>query len=255
MELKQLLYTINKVAANNNISKPYLVGGMVRDIALKRFKEVKDVDITCGNNQSDELGQLVLKEIPKATYTKFSDGHGCLHFEDFSVDFSNNFNINNIQNELLKVGISKPTSMEKELYSRDFTINTLLMPLDLSKIYDLTTKGMSDILSKTIDTCLDPSITFLSDPRRIVRVIYLGVKLHFEPSKRVLEWVNKNTYIVSKVDKKYMTDRINKSLETDPEYTFELLKKLNMVKYAPNSNLYNDYITSDPKVLYQSLNG
>jgi len=255
MKLKELLFLIDNTAKENKLSKPYLVGGIVRDVAMKRFKEVKDVDITCGDANSDKLGQAVLSKISTATYTKFSDGHGCLNLQDMNVDFSNNFNIININDELSKIGINKPNSMEKELYSRDFYINTLLMPLDLSKIYDLTSKGMSDILSKTIDTCLEPNITFLSDPRRVARVIYLGAKLEFTPSKRVIDWIRKNTFIVSKIDKKYVTDKITKAMKVNSKYAFELIDMLGMKQYIPNNEIYNDYVTSNPEILYRSLNG
>jgi len=253
MKLLNLLKIINETAKEINASKPYIVGGMVRDIVLKNYKNVKDVDITCGDETSDLLGQAVLKKLPEATYVKFSDGHGCLNVENFKIDFSNNFLVPNIEQHLNKIGIIKPTFMEKEIFSRDFTINTLLIPLDLTKIYDITKKGTKDIKNKIIDTCLEPEITLGSHPQRIIRIVYLGVKLDFQPSERVTNWVYNNSNIINNINKKYITNKINKSIKKNPQKTFELLQKLNLLKFIPMKENYIDNLINNPKALYKSL--
>ncbi len=254
MDLKELLRTIDATAKETKSSKPYLVGGMVRDIVLKRFNEVTDIDITCGDATSDRLGQAMVRKIQGAVYTKFSDGHGSLSFERFKVDFSNNFNTPAALPELKKIGITRPSSMELELYSRDFTINSMLMPLDLTKIYDLTGRGMKDIRAKVIDTCLTPQITFTADPRRIARIVYLGAKLGFYPSKRVIDWVVANPNAVTGIDKKYCSDKINKAIDKNAKLAFEIIDSLNMKQLVPNSKAYTDFLVEEPELLYRALN-
>jgi len=222
---------------------------------MKRFGNIKDIDITCGDATSDALGSALVGRIPGATYTKFSDGHGRLTVESFNVDFSNNFNIKGVDKELLQFGITRPKSIEKEAYSRDFTCNSMLMPLDLSRIYDITNRGLKDIQAKTIDTCLNPAITLGSDPRRIARVIYLGAKLGFKPSQRVEEWIKTNKKLLGYVEKQYMSEKINKAMQADPKLAFELINGLGLNEYVPNSAAYRDFVVNDPEALYRSLNG
>jgi poly(A) polymerase len=254
MELKELLNVVHTTAKEIKTSKPYIVGGMVRDIVLKNFDDVTDIDITCGDSTSDNLGQALVKKFPQATYTKFSDGHGCLSFDRFKLDFSNNFQISNILDELKKIGIVRPKQMELELYSRDFTINTLLMPLDLTKIYDMTGLGIKHIMSKTIDTCLEPKITFTADPRRIIRVVYLSAKLGFHPSQRVIDWIRINPNVFESIGKKYVIDRLSKSIEKSPKITADIIKTLNIENIIPKSRVYTDFIINKPELLYKSLN-
>ena len=192
MNLKALLNIIKNVAKENNISTPYIVGGLARDIFLHKLKEIKDVDLTCGNKDSVKLGQLVVKQLPKSSLTIFNDGHAKMDFDNFAIDFSNNFNIPNIEALLKMIDINNPTDMQKELYSRDFNVNTLLMPLDMSTILDITGKGINEINAKVIDTCLPPKITLGYDPKRIIRVVYLCCKLSFKPSSRVADWIKNN---------------------------------------------------------------
>lgn len=255
MKLQELFKLIDLTAKEIKASKPFLVGGFVRDVVIGNYKNIKDVDLTCGDSSSDKLGQAVLEKIPKAVYTKFSDGHGCLSFDDFKVDFSNNFNVDNIDVLLKQKGIVKPTNLEREVYSRDFTINTLLMPLDLSKIYDLTKRGVKDIKLKTIDTCLEPEITLSSDPRRIVRIVYLGAKLGFLPSKRIIDWTKANINYVKDIDSGYFDDKINKAMEKNSHITIEIINLLGLSSFVSTTNKYTEAIGNDPELLFKALNG
>jgi len=255
MKLRELFSVIDSTAKEIGASTPFLVGGMVRDIVMHKFENIKDIDITCGDASSDELGRALVKKIPQATYTNFSDGHGRLSTENFNIDFSNNFNVSNIDGILKGFGYLKAKPIEKEVYSRDFTCNSLLLPLTSSKVYDLTNRGIKDIKSKILDTCLAPEITLQSDPKRIVRVIYLCAKLDFKPSPRVVEWVKNNTKLMSSVEKKYADEKLNKAIELNPKVVFDLAEELNMNQFIPNSAAYRDFAVENPEILLRTLNG
>lgn len=237
MKLKDLLFLVQDVAKKNNISTPYVVGGLPRDVLLKKIDKIKDIDITCGDATSLVLGQKVVLELEGSTVTTFSDGHSQLSYKGFSVDFSNNFVLPNIQNEIIKFDINNPTPMQLEIYSRDFTINTLLMPLDFTTIIDTTGNGIKDLNKKIVDTCLDPDITLKNDPKRIIRVVYLCAKLGFVPSARVVLWVQKNSSLMLKCNVGYIKGKVDKSLKFDRKYTIDLLKKLNLIDYIPQKNM------------------
>ena len=235
MKLITLFDIIKNTAIENNLPIPYIVGGFVRDILLKKVKDVKDIDITCGNESSLILGQKLIKKLPGSTLITFDDGHSRLMFENLAIDFSNNFVVPNIKKILTKKNIDYKKPIYEEMYSRDFTINALLLPLDMSTILDITRKGIKDVNDKIIDTCLEPSITLYYDPKRILRVIYLCAKLGFKPSKRVSDWILKNGAMISKVNSKYIKGRINAAISYNKEYTIQLLKSLNLIKYIPET--------------------
>jgi len=253
MKLKNVFDIINITAKEIGSSKPYIVGGMVRDIMLGNVDKIKDVDLTCGDNTSHQLGQALVSKFDGAAYTTFNDGHGRLSFEKFDIDFSNNFNVPGIDSILIKQNI-KLTSIDKEMFSRDFTINALLMPLDLSRVYDLTKKGMTDLNKKLIDTCLDPDITLKSDPKRISRIVYLCAKLDFKPSERVIAWVKNNKEILNDVDKKYTSDKINKALSKNETVAIDIIAKLGINDYLPQTSDTRDALSENPELLLKVLN-
>jgi tRNA nucleotidyltransferase/poly(A) polymerase len=253
MKLKDVFDTINVTAKEVGSSTPYIVGGMVRDIMLGNIDKIKDVDLTCGDKTSNQLGQALVTKFDGAKYTTFNDGHGRLSFERFDIDFSNNFNVPNIESILAKQNI-KSTSIEKEMFSRDFTVNALLMPLDLSKVYDLTKKGINDLNNKKIDTCLDPNITLLNDPKRISRIVYLCAKLDFRPTERVVAWVRSNKDILKDVDKKYTSDKINKALSKNEKVAIEIITELGINDYLPQTSDTRDALSENPELLLKVLN-
>jgi tRNA nucleotidyltransferase/poly(A) polymerase len=169
----------------------------------------------------------------KVQYKKGFDGHSSIILGNLKLDFSSNFNTLHIDQYLRDKGIDKPTSMQKELYSRDFTINTLLMDLELKTIHDPTNQGIKDLKAKIIKTCLSPEIT-LKEYNRIIRVIYLATKLDFDISPEIIDFVRKNpTLIESTTTEKALSEKLSKSMSYNPDKTLKLLKEMNLSKYIP----------------------
>jgi len=235
--LRDVLNTVVSTAKSNKISKPYLVGGFPRDVYMKRINKISDVDITTGDDSVVELAELLLKTLKGSSLMKYSDGHAKLRYEKISIDFSSNFKIPGISEILKGAGIIDPKSMQEELYSRDFTVNTLLMPLDLSSIMDSTGLAFKDIENKILDTCLPPETTFSNDPRRIIRVVYLCAKLGFKPSQRVVEWVSENNTIMNDVPEGYIKEKTNKAFKADAGYAKKLIEILKLETVVPGTSL------------------
>lgn len=116
------------------------------------------------------------------------------------------------------------------------------MPLDLSTIIDTTNLAIKDLNNKILDTCLDPEITLKSDTRRIVRIIYLCIKLGFFPSQRVSSWVQNNAKLITDVDENYIKQKINKAFTLDPSKSYKLLNHLNLWAYTPHTRIITDYL-------------
>lgn len=246
MKLGDLLNLINKIATKRKISTPLLCGGVVRDKVLNRLGKIEDLDITTG----DDSVKVLSKEVSIALGKKYNiaskemeDGHSSIYLGDLKIDFSSNFNVPNIEEILKKMGIKSPTALQKELYSRDFTCNALLMTLDLKTIIDPTKKGIEDIKNRTIKTCLAPEVTLTSNKNRVVRAIYLAAKLDFDIDPKMVEWVKKHPETVKIASSKTLTEKLNKSLSFNPERTTFYLDQMNLWEHIPiTKELYSYYI-------------
>lgn len=218
-----------------NISKPYICGGAPRDKVLNKLTEISDLDITTGDKTVDYIAKELSVLMGKKFAFKFSkapDGHSTIQLGNLKIDFSSNFNTPNIDEHLKKIGITNPTEMQRELFSRDFTCNTLLMSLDLKNISDPTGLGFKDIDAKIIKTCLAPDIT-LREQNRIIRVIYLAAKLDFNVDPDIITWVKNNPGYVKLTSVKTLEEKLTKAMSYNPDKTVHLLEQMALWNYVP----------------------
>jgi tRNA nucleotidyltransferase/poly(A) polymerase len=234
MHLSELLYAIGKIAEDKGLSTPYIVGGLVRDRLLNKAAIINDVDITTGDAGIRSLAiEMASRLRDQASYIVFPDGHSSLQIDELKLDFSSNFKILGIVDMLKKGGISNPTEMQKELYSRDFTCNIALMTLDLKTIMDPSGLAVSDIKSKIIKTCLDPDITLGYDNKRIIRAVYLSAKLDFDIASEIINWVRKRPELVNNITAQYITKKVNKALGYNKDRTIEALSVMKLWPHIP----------------------
>lgn len=235
MNVKELLLLIDSIAQQSGTSKPWLVGGVPRDLYLKKNNSFNDLDITTGDQTISILSKevaIALKNL-KPIYRLMDDGHSRIILGPLKLDFSSNFVVPEIEKIYTKNFGRAPNSMEMELYSRDFTCNTLLMPLSFDKPIDLTKQAIPAIEAKIIKTCLNPDITLGLDPKRIVRAVYLSAKLGFELDIETSTWIKNNINILSQVKPQYITKKIAKALSYNKNITVELLDFLQLWPYLP----------------------
>lgn len=237
MHIKDILQIISKISEQNN-SFAYVCGGVARDKYLNTLKNINDIDVTCGSKSQlifDKTAKL-LDEKFNIKYKKAKDNHGMIFFKNIKVDFSSNFNVTNISSILESIFI-KPTELNKEVYSRDFTCNSLLLSMDLKDIKDPTNRGFADIDKKIIRTILHPSVTMPSSPDpskmgiRAVRAIYLAAKLDFSIDPIIIDWIKSNKDLLLKVDSKQITSKLNKAMDYDPDKTVYYINKSELYGY------------------------
>lgn len=75
--------------------------------------------------------------------------------------------------------IETDVSAEDDALRRDFTMNAMFFNLHTSEIEDLTGHGREDLKRGVLRTPLDPIVTFLQDPLRILRAIRFAAKFGF----------------------------------------------------------------------------
>jgi tRNA nucleotidyltransferase/poly(A) polymerase len=231
MKLRELLQEIQKVQQQIGASTPYICGGTPRDKFMERLERVADIDITTGDNTVDYLSQeltIALRKKYDVTRKTMEDGHSTIFFGNIKIDFSSNFIVDNIDHYLNRMGIDKPTNLQREMFSRDFTCNALLLTMDLKHLLDPTGQGFQDIRDKMIKTCLIPEITLTSNRNRVVRAIYLSCKLGFEVDPAIIEFVRKNPQVIELSTDKSMKEKLDSAFTKDAKRAARLITEMGL---------------------------
>jgi len=243
MDIKKLLTTIDDIAKRNNISKPFIVGGVPRDRILgKRGTSINDIDITTGDNNAAKLGELLNKAFTDSKYRTYDDGHSSINTRGIRIDFSSNFILPNIDAEMRKVGVTDADTMKRELYSRDFTMNTLLEDLNLDNIYDLTGEAVNDINAGLIKCPIDPDITIGVDPRRILRAIKFSLKFGFKIDDKLKNVMLKRRKSIQTLSERFVQDRMNEIVRVDADKGIDMLIEYKLLPLVQLSKTISDML-------------
>lgn len=247
MRLSKFLKIVESIAQSQGISTPFVCGGLPRDKVLNIANQLNDIDITTGDAGARSLAKEIAFRMPSvAQYIELPGKHTRVYLGSLKLDFSTNFRIKNIDAYLEKIGV-EPTDLMQELYSRDFTCNSLLMEMDLKTIHDPTTRGVPDIQKKIIDTNLDPKITIGVDPKRAIRAVYLSSKLSFKLSERLEQYLLSNKEIFAQIDAEYLTKKIIKSLSYNKELTVNFINIYDLWKFLLPSPEINQILIENHK--------
>ena len=245
MKIDELLVDIEQVAKENNLSTPFIAGGIPRDRILGEIgtkSEINDLDITTGDDNSHKLAYALSKKYTNSSYREYDDGHTSLDIQGLHIDFSSNFIAPGVENELKRLGIKDITSMKLEIFSRDFTINCLLETLDFTAIYDLTGEGMNDIRAGLIKCPIDPNITIGVDPRRILRAIKFSIKYGFNIEEKLKIAMLEHRKKIKTLPVKFVQDKISEIVSLDADKGIELLIKFKLLPLVPLTKTVSDIL-------------
>lgn len=242
---------MKKVQENIGASAPYICGGTPRDKYMGKLENLADLDITTGDKTVDYLSQEFYLELRKkynVTRKTMEDGHSSIFLGSLKVDFSSNFTVQNIDYYLNQKGITTPSNLQREMFSRDFTCNSLLLDMDLKRISDPTGQGFVDIKAKRIKTNLPAAITLTSNKNRVVRAIYLATKLDFDLDNAIIDYVRKNPQTVKISTEKVMNEKLNEAFTRDPDKASHLITQMHLWDYIPiTEKAYPYYIKNNQR--------
>lgn len=250
MALRDTLKLIDELAETYMIDKPYIIGGLPRDIYMKNKIKTTDIDITTNSTEVLRLGILLADKL-NVTFELADDGHVTVFSDEHDFDFSSHF----ISDEVVKFLDGDKKGLE-EAYSRDFTINILHQDLTTMKILDPTGMGLDDINNKLIRTPVPAEITLTDDPRRIYRAINLAARYSFKIDSDITDFVrnNKEMFTAEGIKDKYISLKINKALNENEEYTIKLLKELGLFSSIPLVGRFKEVLV-ERKLLKEYLDG
>ncbi|HEV8659920.1 MAG TPA: hypothetical protein VGS96_15040 [Thermoanaerobaculia bacterium] len=173
-----------KEVAREKDCRPFLVGGPVRDLLLKRH--VFDVDLTLEDGSSTLARALAkriegrVKSYPQfLTYKVIGEGYP-------EIDIAT------ARKERYRSPGSLPTvsegKLKDDLLRRDFSINAIAMDLLDGSLHD-PANGQRDLAARTIRVMHDNS--FIDDPTRIFRAVRLAKRLGFSIESHTMALIRK----------------------------------------------------------------
>jgi len=212
----------------------YLVGGYIRDIILRRVTEEVDVDIVVPFN-AIEIAKMISENIKSKLIILDKEREVVrIIFNNISIDITNQIS----------------ATIEGDLSSRDFSINSIAFLFDKKLLFD-PLNGLKDLECSILKTYLE--INLLNDPLRILRCFRFVSELNFKIDLKLVDFIQKNKgklYLVAKERINYEIQKIVHGANALDAVL--LIKKLNIFGI---DNLSEDSFFLDlKKINYAELN-
>ncbi len=232
-EVREALHMVGDVADESGFPV-YLVGGIVRDLFLRVAN--LDIDIVVEGDGITFAGMLVKKAGGRMkTHQKFGTAVVVLP-NGLKLDIAT------ARLEYYESPAALPTvelsSIKKDLYRRDFTINTLAVRLNRKRYGELIDffGGLRDIKDKTIRVL--HSLSFVEDPTRVLRAVRFEQRFDFHLSKHTQNLIK--TAVNMKLFNRLTGERIYTELvlmfsEAEPLKVLKRMKDFDLLKFIhPN---------------------
>jgi putative nucleotidyltransferase with HDIG domain len=211
IEKYKFLQTASEIASELEV-EAYIVGGIVRDLLLK--KDGSDIDfLIVGEGlkfAKKFASRLGIDDI--VIYKNF----GTAHFTYHDINFEFVSSRKESYNKQSRKPVVSDGTFQEDIARRDFTINTLAVSIspdnfgEISDLYD----GVKDIENKIIRTPLDPSITFDDDPLRILRAFRFASQLNFKVDEKIISASRDMKERLEIVSQERITDEFLKILKS-----------------------------------------
>jgi tRNA nucleotidyltransferase (CCA-adding enzyme) len=217
----------------------YLVGGIVRDLLLKRTNF--DLDLVVEGDAIELAQQLTeIKQVKITTHPRF--GTAKLQWNKWSVDLAT------ARSEIyVKPGALprvKPSSISSDLIRRDFTINTMAIQLNPDQYGELIDphEGIADLEHKLIRVLHKKSFT--DDATRICRGLRYEQRLNFHLETNTLQLLKRGIAMLDTIS----GDRIRYEMECilqeeRPEKVFRRATELNVLQKLEPALKGNGWLT------------
>lgn len=126
---------------------------------------------------------------------------------------------------------------EEDALRRDCTINSLFYNIHTDEVEDYAC-GLNDLVEKRIKTPLEPKVTFMDDPLRILRLIRFANRLNFTIDPTCEAYIN-DPEVMNAFHRKITRERVQVEV-------FKMLKGQNphgALQYFDRLGLYNEIFT------------
>ena len=212
----------------------YLVGGYIRDIILGREIEKVDVDIVVPLN-AIEIGKKIADNIG-SKFIILDEKREVVRiiFNQINIDITNQVS----------------STIEGDLYSRDFSINSIAFLFDKKCLFD-PLNGLKDLEISLLRTHSENNL--LNDPLRILRCFRFVSELNFKIDLNLITFIKKNKRKLYLVAKERINYEIQKIVHGANAFDAVLLiKKLNI--FGNNNSSEDSFFLDLEKINYAELN-
>lgn len=217
----------------------YLVGGVVRDIILRR--ENFDIDIVI-EGDGIELARQFSKDYSCKVKSHKKFGTATLAFTDgFTIDMAT------ARLEHYESPAALPTvelsSIKQDLYRRDFTMNTLAIRLNPTRFGELIDffGAQRDIKEKVIRVI--HNLSFVEDPTRIFRAIRFEQRFGFRIGKHTANLI-KNAVKMNFLDQldgyRFFSELILIFQEEEPVAVIKRLAEFDILRFIHPKIIFNE---------------
>lgn len=227
VKILNLLKLAGEVAEELGFSA-YIVGGSVRD--LLRGETNLDIDLVI-EGDGIAFAYTLGKKLQARVKSHKRFGTAVVLTDYFKFDIATS------RMEYYEAPAALPTvetsSIKKDLYRRDFTINTMAIKLNPDKFGQLFDffGGQRDIKEKTIRIL--HNLSFIEDPTRAFRAIRFSERFGFKISKHTINLIRTAVRInlFDRLSGARMYDELNLLfLETEPVRAMKRLEELSLLK-------------------------
>ena len=186
--------------------KLYLVGGFLRDAILGRQKEIIDLDFAVDRGAIDLARSFANRT--KSGFVVLDKEHGCARvvFDGHTLDFTD----------------FRGKDLKGDLLHRDFTINTLALPLPCKNNINVSLvdhcRAKKDLKQGIIR--MTSKLSFVEDPLRILRAFSLSAIFNFKIESKTLQLAKKKKKSLAEVSSERIRDELFKILNVPNSYTF-----------------------------------
>jgi tRNA nucleotidyltransferase (CCA-adding enzyme) len=229
----------------------YLVGGSVRD--LLRGESNLDIDIVVegdGIMFARAIGEILNAKV--RTHQRFRTAQ--IITDEIKLDVAT------ARTEYYESPAALPkvemSSIKKDLYRRDFTINTLAIKLNLRDFGLLIDffGGQRDLREKTIRVL--HNLSFVEDPTRAFRAVRFSERFGFKISKHTQNLIKSaiEMHLFDKLSGTRLYDELHLAFqETEPVKTLKRLSDFGLLKIINPKLIFNKELESVLKAMHDTL--
>ena len=210
-DLKHPIYAYVRRAADELGYDAYVVGGVVRDLVMRRHNtDIDIVTVGSGIELATRTAALISPDLHVNVYRNF--GTAQFPFEGSVIEFVG------ARRESYSRDSRKPIvedgTLEDDQLRRDFTINAMAISLNGDHPFTLVDpfNGLQDIADKIIRTPCDPDRTFSDDPLRMMRAVRFATQLNFTIYPETFEAIQRNAERLDIISKERIMEEFNKIL-------------------------------------------
>lgn len=185
----------------------YLVGGPVRDLALRRGHA--DLDFATDARPNETLA--LVEPVADHVWVQGID-YGTVGARVSGVDMEiTTFRTERYEPESRHPDVSFESDIATDLSRRDFTVNAMAIRLPERTPVD-PFDGMADLALKVLRTPIDPKASFTDDPLRMLRAFRFASQLEFDIDPDVMRAINELKDLLKTVSAERIRDELSKLL-------------------------------------------